>query len=65
MSPLSPPVRIGRGEPVILVDTVLRWGPCCVLTARPVYEPAIIVEYVDGRHQIPAITFRRTELPKC
>lgn len=62
MSPLLPPVRIGRSEPIILVDTVLRWGPCCVLTARPAREPAIIVEYAVG---LTPITFRRTELPKC
>ena len=63
MSPLSPPVRIGRGEPVILVDTVLRWGPCCVLSPPAcAREPAIIVEYVDG---LTPITFRRTELSKC
>jgi hypothetical protein len=62
VSPLSPPVRIGRSEPVILVDTVIRWGPVCVLTARPARDPAIIVEYAAG---LTPITFRRTELSKC
>lgn len=61
MSPLSPPVRVGRFEPVLLVDTVVHWGPVSVLTARPSHPPCIIVE--DARGLSPA-AFRRTE-PRC
>lgn len=61
MPPLSPPVRIGRFEPTILVDTVIHWGPCCVLTARPARTPQIIVEHAEG---LTPLTFRRTE-PRC
>jgi hypothetical protein len=59
MTPLSPPVRIGRFEPVIL-DSVVRWGPVCVLTARPTRH-RIQVEYAYGH--TPA-TLRRSE-PRC
>ena len=61
MTPLMPPVRLGRFEPTILVDKVVRWGPCCVLTARPARTPRIIVEIADG---LTPSTFRRTE-PRC
>jgi len=60
--PLSPPVRVGRYEPVILVDAVLRWGPVSVLTARPAHSRTrIIVEHAEG---LTPTTFRRTE-PRC
>jgi hypothetical protein len=58
--PLQPPVRVGRFEPVILVDAVIRWGPVSVLTARP-SRPRILVE--ESRGITPA-AFRRTE-PRC
>jgi len=60
MSPLSPPIRVGRFEPVILVDTVIRWGPVSVLTARP-SRTRILVEDSIG---ITPSTFRRSE-PRC
>jgi hypothetical protein len=61
VSPLLPPVRIGRIEPTILVDTVIRWGPVSVLTARPIGS-RILVEHAD--HGVTPMTFRRSE-PRC
>jgi len=60
MTPLSPPVAVGRYQPLILVDAVIRWGPVSVLTARP-RKPKIIVEYANG---YSPSAFRRTE-PRC
>ena len=60
MTPLQPPVRIGRFEPVILVDDVIRWGPVSVITAQPSCA-RILVEDSTG---ITPATFRRTE-PRC
>ena len=59
MPPLSPPVRIGRYEPIILVDVVIQWGPVSVITARPA-KPRILVEDATG-----FTTFRRTTEPRC
>lgn len=64
MSPLMPPVRVGRYEPTILVDTVIRWGPVSVLTARPSagrLGARILVEDAIG---LTPSTFRRSE-PRC
>ena len=58
MTPLCPPVQIGH-DPVIL-DTVVRWGPVSVITARPA-RTRIIVEHAVG---LTPSTFRRTE-PRC
>ena len=60
MSPLMPPVRVGQYEPTILVDTVIRWGPVSVLTARPT-RTRILVEDAIG---LTPSTFRRSE-PRC
>ena len=58
--PLQPPVRIGRFEPVVLVDEVIRWGPVSVITARPT-RMRILVEDATG---ITPAAFRRSE-PRC
>ncbi len=62
MGLLSPPIRIGTLEPVLLVDSVLRWGPVSVLTARPARIPRILVEDLTG---VTPQTFRRAAEPRC
>jgi hypothetical protein len=53
-------MRVGRFEPILLADTVIRWGPVSVLTARP-SRTRIIVEHAHG---YTPDAFRRTE-PRC
>jgi hypothetical protein len=60
MTPLHPPIAVGRFAPIVLADTVIRWGPVSVLTARST-RPRIVVEVASG--YTPEI-FRRTE-PRC
>jgi hypothetical protein len=60
MTPMHPPIRVGRFEPILLADTVIRWGPVSVLTARP-SRTRIIVEHAHG---YTPDAFRRTE-PRC
>jgi hypothetical protein len=61
MGVLSQPLRVGTLEPVVLVDTVPRWGPVSVLTARPL-RPRIVVEVYRG---VTPASFRRTAEPRC
>lgn len=65
MGLLSPPVRVGTHEPWILADTVVRWGPVSVLTARPTRPPRIIVEDATGITPSLLRAGRHPSEPRC
>ena len=58
MAPLSEPVRIPDDASD---DTVIRWGPVSVLTARPLGTRILVVNAERG---VTPTTFRRSE-PRC